>query len=161
MHVSIYHCYWRYDAQHTVGEVVEANPIRAGLWALYDLEAKVLFRGLGGQSLFIFENSLSRYRRAFMLSLVQGQSAQLLVQLVGIHAGATRVWERLTLVVRTGARVAEAAWEVSMEATRIAEKRAMLGEVERIEIAVAQVLRRSLDRLLGHIAERRGREERK
>lgn len=42
-----------------------------------------------------------------------------------------------------------------MEATRIAGKRAMPGEVERIEIAVAQELRWSLDRLLGHIAERR------
>lgn len=48
-----------------------------------------------------------------------------------------------------------------MEAARIAGKRAMLGEMERIEIAVARELRRSLDRVLGHIAEGRDGEERK
>jgi hypothetical protein len=47
---------------------------------------------------------------------------------------------------------------VSTEATRIAGKRAMLGEVGRIEIVVIQELAWSLERLLGHIAERRGRE---
>lgn len=111
VHISIEHCCCclACDAQHTVGEVVEACPIRAGLRALYDLESKVLFRSLGGQSLFVFGDSLPRHRRAAVLSLVKGQSSQLLVQLVGIHAGATLVGEGLTLVIRTEARVAEAA----------------------------------------------------